>query len=225
MMAIIKLHSRIFGFAAAFALVSTLSLPAHAEAPGRGATAQFEREYLMSIIDHHYSALRITELAAGTDQQRDAELNNPEEGTSPTPGTSATPAKADDDEIKSMARMANHMQREEIAKAQRFLRDWYGVNHTPQLMQEGQQQIQTLEQAATGDAFDRAFLETFINHHYPAIHASQDCVVKADIAHDELKHYCEGVVQNQTREINEMRGKLCTDFNVCDFQPTAAMHD
>lgn len=225
MMAIIKRHTRIFGPVATLALAGTLSLQAHADAPGRGATAQFEQDYLMSIIDHHYSALRITELAAGTDERRDAALNKPEEGTSPTPGTTATPAKAGDDEIKSMARMANRMQREEIGKAQRFLRDWYGVNHTPQLMAEGQQQIQRLEQAGAGDAFDRAFLETFINHHYPAIHASQDCVVKADIAHDELKHYCEGIVQNQAREINEMRGKLCTDFNVCDFQPAAAMRE
>lgn len=222
-MAMFNRYARIFGPAATLALCSALSFPAHADAPGRGATAEFERDYLTSIIDHHYSALRITELAAGTDEERDAAINNPQEGTSPTPGTTATPAKAGSDAIKSMARMANRMQREEIAKAQHFLRDWYGVSHTPQLMPEGQQQIQRLEQAGTGDAFDRAFLETFSDHHYAAIHPSLDCVVKADIAHDELKHYCEGIVQNQTREINDMRKHLCKDFNVCDFQPAAAM--
>jgi hypothetical protein len=36
-----------------------------AEAPGRGATVQFEREYM----------LRMTELAAGTDRTRDAAVN------------------------------------------------------------------------------------------------------------------------------------------------------
>ena len=42
-----------------------------ADAPGRGLTAPFEREYLRFVIDHHFAALRITELAAGTDLTRD----------------------------------------------------------------------------------------------------------------------------------------------------------
>lgn len=98
------------------------ALPAVAEGPGRGDTAKFERSYLVFVIDHHYSALRMTELAAGTDRTRDATVNNPMEGTSPTPEFGATPAKSTDDEIKSMARQENRMQREEIAKAQRMLK-------------------------------------------------------------------------------------------------------
>ncbi|MDQ9172485.1 hypothetical protein Q8A64_18970 [Oxalobacteraceae bacterium R-40] len=138
----------------AFSVLGTLVVPAHADGPGRGRSAQFEKDYLTFIINHHFSALRMTELTAGTDVQRDAAVNNPEEGTAPTPDFPATPAKASSDEIKSMARMANRMQREEIAKAQRFLRDWYGVNHTPQLTQQAQQQIQALTQAGTGNAFE-----------------------------------------------------------------------
>ena len=80
---------------------------AHADGPGRGATAQFEKNYLVFIINHHYSALRMTELAAGTDLTRDAQVVAPQEGMSPTPGFNATPPKASDDEIKSMARMGN----------------------------------------------------------------------------------------------------------------------
>ena len=87
---------------------------AHADGPGRGATAQFEKNYLVFIINHHYSALRMTELAAGTDLTRDAQVVAPQEGTSPTPGFNATPAKASDDEIKSMARMGNREQREVV---------------------------------------------------------------------------------------------------------------
>ena len=112
--------------------------PAQADAPGRGQTAQFERDYLTFIIDHHYSALRMTELAAGTDTQRDPPVDNPEEGTSPTPDTSATPPKAGMGDIKSMARMGNRMQREEIVKAQKFLRDWYGTSHDPTVRPEAQ---------------------------------------------------------------------------------------
>jgi hypothetical protein len=64
-----------------------------ADGPGRGATAHFEQHYLTFIIDHHYSALRMTELAAGTDPMRDAQVVAPQEGTSPTPRFAATPAK------------------------------------------------------------------------------------------------------------------------------------
>jgi uncharacterized protein (DUF305 family) len=204
----------------AISLYGVLVSTAHADSPGRGQTADFEKAYLQFIIDHHYSALRITELAAGTDPQRDAQLDNPQEGTAPTPNTSPTPAKASDPQIKSMSREANRTQREEILKAQKFLRDWYGVNYTPQLTAQGQQQIQQLEQTAAGAEFDRTFLQTFSNHHYQALFPSLACEVKRDIGHDDLQRYCSGIVQSQTNQINDMRKMLCDRFAVCDFVPT-----
>lgn len=200
-------------------IVLLYASPAFADGPGRGATAQFEKAYLTHVINHHYSALRITELAAGTDTQRDPQVNNPEEGTSPTPGTTPTQAKAGMEEIKSMARSANRMQREEIGKAQRLLREWYGVNHTPTLSAEGQRQIQLLEQTSAGAPFEQKFLQVFSNHHVVALHSSLDGAVNADVDHHALKDYCTGVVQNQLREIDEMRTMLCKHFSLCDFQP------
>ena len=85
------------------ALIVGACAPTLADEPGRGWSADFEKRYLRMIIDHHYSALRITELAAGTDQQRDDDIS-PMEGTSPTPRTAPVQAKAASDEIKSMAR-------------------------------------------------------------------------------------------------------------------------
>jgi uncharacterized protein (DUF305 family) len=205
--------------ATAVAMLVLGTAPAQADSPGRGRTAQFERDYLTFIIDHHYSALRITELAAGTDLQRDPAVPNPQEGTAPTPDTSPTPPKAGMDDIKSTARMANRMQREEIQKAQKFLREWYGASHTPTLRPEGQQQIQLLEQTAAGSQFEQAFLQVFSNHHYAALHPSLDCQVKADIDHHQLKGYCEGIVHHQVMEINDMREMLCKQFSVCDYQP------
>lgn len=210
------------GLATAALFLSALSIaPANADAPGRGRTAQFERDYLTFIIDHHYSALRMTELAAGTDVTRDPAVDNPQEGTSPTPGTAATPPKAGVEDIKSMARMANRMQREEILKAQKFLRDWYGATHTPALRPEGQQLIQQLEQTPAGAQFEQTFLQLFSNHHYAAVVPSTDCQVKSDIDHHQLKEYCEGIVHAQVREINDMREMLCDQFSICDYQPRA----
>lgn len=221
-MLITKFNSaRLTLIAASVAALLGASL-AHAENPGRGATAEFEKNYLTFIIDHHYSALRMTELAAGTDVKRDAAVQNLEEGTSPTPKTSASPAKAHSDKIKSMARQANRMQREEILTAQRMLLEFYAVTHAPELPKEAQSLIQILEQAPPGSRFDRTFLKTFSDHHYAALQPSQDCRVKSDISHDSLIHYCEGIVENQTRDINEMRKDLCSDFSDCDFQPGAA---
>lgn len=212
------------GFAVtALALSAIATTSALAAGPGRGATAQFEQDYLTFIIDHHYSALRMTELAAGTDPQRDAPIDNPQEGTSPTPDTQRTAPKAGMEDIKSMARMANRMQREEILKAQKFLRDWYGTTHEPTLRPEGQQQIQVLEQTPGGAQFEQTFLQVFSNHHYRAVTPSLDCQVKSDTEHHQLQNYCEGIVHNQVREINDMRDMLCKQFSQCDFQPTTAV--
>lgn len=209
--------------AAILAITAMATLPAHADGPGRGRTAQFERDYLTFIIDHHYSALRITELAAGTDTHRDPAVSNPEEGTSPTPGTTPTPAKAGMEDIKSMARMSNRMQREEIVKAQKMLQEWYGATHTPTASPEGQQLIQLLEQAPAGAQFEQAFLQTFSNHHYAALHPSLDCQVKADLEHHKLKDYCEGIVHHQLMEIGDMRDMLCKQFSVCDYLPASGL--
>ena len=189
-----------------------------ADEPGRGLTAEFEKRYLRQIIDHHYSALRMTELAAGTDQQRDGEIL-PTEGTSPTPRTTPVQAKAASDEIKSMARRNNRMQREEILTAQKFLRDWYGINYSPRLSPEGQAQIAVLEKAPSGRGFDHLFLEVLSRHHYMALGPSTDCQVAAELEHHELTRYCSGIVHGQINDIQDMREMLSKDFGINDYQP------
>ena len=192
---------------------------AAADGPGRGATASFEKNYLVFIIDHHYSALRMTELAAGTDTQRNAPVSNPSEGTAPTPGYGATVAKASDEQIRSMSRQANRTQREEIMKAQRFLRDWYGMQHQPQLTADGQRMISTLESTPAGTQFNQTFLRTFSNHHLSALAPSLHCQVKSDLGHDGLHRYCENIVVTQKNGINDMREMLCKQYGDCGFVP------
>src|SRR5690606_24678833 len=60
------LRSTLFKLAATIALSSLASL-SQATAIIPGPTGEFERNYLEFILDHHYSGLRPTELAAGTD--------------------------------------------------------------------------------------------------------------------------------------------------------------
>jgi uncharacterized protein (DUF305 family) len=192
---------------------------ASADGPGRGHTATFEKNYLVFIIDHHYSALRMSELAAGTDTQRNAPINNPSEGTAPSPGFAATVAKASDDQIRSMARQANRTQREEIIKAQRFLHDWYGMQHEPQMTAEGRNMLTMLDSTPPGAQFNQVFLRMFSNHHFSALAPSVHCQVKSDIAHDGLQRYCEDIVVTQKNSINDMREMLCKKYSDCSFAP------
>lgn len=197
-------------------------LVAQADEPGRGPTARFELNYLKMIADHHYAALRITELAAGTDATRDPELS-PTEGTSPTPNTQPVQAKASSPEIKSMARRNNRMQREEILTAQRFLRDWYGVEYSPRVRWFNAAQIAFLERTPAGDLFDHYYLEILSRHHFMALEPSVRCQVASDIAHEQLHRYCSGIVYSQINDIKDMREMLCNNFSVCDYQPTVGL--
>ena len=209
-----------------FTLICTLFtlqiVPTLADDPGRGLTAQFEINYLKFIIDHHYSALRITELAAGTDATRDAAIS-PEEGTSPSPTFAATTAKATLDEIKSLARRTNRMQREEILEAQRFLREWYGIEYQPRIRPVNRLRIELLQQAAAGEQFNHYWLETFSRHHYTALTRTLECLTSSELRHKDLERYCRGIVNGQLAEIDAMRELLCRNFSICDYQPLVGL--
>lgn len=190
----------------------------HADGPGRGKTAGFEREFLQFIMDHHYAALRMTELAAGTDPVRDAAIAA-SEGTAPTPDFGSTPAKSGMDQIKSMARMANRAQREEIMSAARMLREWYGVSYQPRVRSDARAMIDVLSTRNPGAEFDQAFLTMFPRHHVTAVQSASECLVARDPAHDDLQRYCRGIVEAQLVEIDTMRHLLCKQFNICDSIP------
>jgi uncharacterized protein (DUF305 family) len=199
-----------------------LATVVRADMSGKGMTAPFEVSYLKFIADHHYAALRMTELAAGTDTTRDPAIS-PMEGTSPTPNRAFVQAKAMSDELKSMARRGNRMQREEILTALKFLQDWYGIQYQPRVRAMNQLQIALLERASPGKSFDHLFMEVFSRHHYTALLPSTTCQVAADIDHSALHRYCSGIVHSQVNDIKDMREMLCKEFSICDYQPTVGL--
>lgn len=202
------------------------SNPAAAEQTDGDQIAHFELQYLTFVIDHHYGAFRMAELAAGTGVHRSAALS-PDEGTAPTPNFRSTTAKAALDEIKSIARRDNRVQREEILAAQRMLMKWYRVRHTPVLSTDAREMIGLLERATPVAQFDQAFLRHMSHHHYQVLGPSVRCVVGASLAHGELQRYCKGIVEPQIMEIDEMRRLLCERYSDCRFQPFQPnnMHD
>src|SRR5690242_5801377 len=74
-------------------ILSVCSAPVLASEPGRGATAELERNYLQFIIDHHFAALRMTELAAGTEETV-TDAISPNDRVHPTPGFEPTDPRA-----------------------------------------------------------------------------------------------------------------------------------
>ena len=168
------------------------------------------------------SALRMTELAAGTDAVRDAALQS-EEGTSPTPETVPVNAKAKADDLKSLARRNNRMQREEIGEAKQFLKNWYGVDYEPRLRPMARAQIAILERAPSGDEFDHLFMEVLSRHHFLAVIPSVTCQVSADVTHEPLRRYCSGIVHGQVNDISMMREMLCDRFSICDYVPIVGL--
>lgn len=205
-----------------FALATLSGIDAVAEGPGDGRTTSFEIRYLKFIADHHYAALRMTELAAGTDQQRDAPIS-PMEGTSATPDTQPVQAKAASDELKSLARRNNRMQREEILTALGFLQDWYGITYEPRLRRASKAQIALLENADVGSSFDHLFIEVLSRHHFSSLEPSARCQVASDVTHVPLHRYCSSIVHAQISDIQDMREMLCRDFSFCDYQPTVGL--
>ena len=191
---------------------------AHADGPGQGQTARFEVEFMQMAIDHHFAALRMTELAAGTDIQRDADINA-SEGTSPTPGFAATPAKSSQDDLKSMARRNNRMQREEIMTMQGFLRDWYGIQYMPRLRPENASQIALLERAQVGADFNQHFYKVFSRHHYTLMEPVNACMTGTDLAHEELRKECRNMWHSQISDIDMMRMELKKHYGIVDYQP------
>ncbi|WP_238947648.1 DUF305 domain-containing protein [Caldimonas brevitalea] len=173
---------------------------------------------MQMTIDHHFSALRITELAAGTDLQRNGDIA-PNEGVSPTPGFGATPAKATLDDLKSLARRNNRMQREEIMTLQRFLHDWYGIDYEPKLRRDGREMIELLEQARPGADFNHLFYEVFSRHHYTLMEPVNGCVAGVDLTHEDLRHECSNMWHSQTADIHMMRKELRKHFGIDDYQP------
>ena len=208
----------IAGAVAGTALMSAAG-PAKADGPGPGLTGSFERAYLHFIIDHHFAALRMTELAAGTQLQPPPAPVVPDDTTSPSPSFPPTEAKAASPELRSLARRNNRTQREEILMAQTFLQQWYGDNYQGQITSENQQRINILENTAPGASFDVEFSRVFSRHHFVAAGASLQCLVADDVTHVALERYCNSIIHTQVSDIDEMRHLLAQQYNILDYQP------
>ncbi|MBN9564290.1 MAG: DUF305 domain-containing protein [Alphaproteobacteria bacterium] len=172
--------------------------------------------FLEFTIDHHFSALRMTELAAGTD------VVGTTSGFAGSPETfPPTPPKGTDPVVFSVATEANAAQRREILEMQGFLQTYYGVgNFPPIVLPDNQAMINTLTQVAPGDPFNIAFLELFSEHHAELLPPSRECVARTP--HPDIRALCSNMIASQTRQIAEMQAELKNVYGISTGVPEPA---
>jgi len=168
-----------------------------------------EVSYLEFTIDHHFTALRMTELAAGT-----AAVGSSSNYAGSPNVFASTPAKATDPVALTISTMANAAQRREIVEAQGFLQTYFGINYVPSVQSYLAPPVQFVDQATAGDPFNIAFLETFSGHHATLIPSSQECSTEAPDA--PVRDYCASIVASQTRQIGQMRAELASVYGRTD---------
>jgi uncharacterized protein (DUF305 family) len=168
------------------ALVFSTSLFAAAPAPERD-QRRFEINFLERMIDHHFGAIKMSELCDGRTVH--AEL------------------QAMCDEIKSS-------QAAEVAEMQSWLQSWYGISHGPKLDRKTERQIQELSRL-TGAEFEKAYMKMMIQHHSMAAMMAIECLNKA--YHADMLNMCAMMLAAQGEEIATMRIWLIQWYGINDL--------
>ena len=202
-----RLPARTIAAAAVLGAVGMLPTTARAVPMTESPLFANEVQYLTFTIDHHFSALRMTELAAGT-----STVGSSSNYAGSPDAFPSSPAKATNPVALSISMRANMGQRREILEAQGFLQTFYGISHVPILASYLAPPVAFVDQATAGDPFNIAFLEAFSGHHATLVPPSQACVTAA--VHVEVQAYCAGIVANQTMQISQMRAELATTYGI-----------
>ena len=176
---------RIVSAAVAAVIIST-AVYASGPAPDKD-QAKFEVNFLTMMIDHHYAAVKMSELC-------DGRVIHPE--------------------LKALCDHIRTSQTAEIRQMQAWLRDWYGVTHEPELSGKARKQIEELSRT-TGAAFEIAYMTMMIEHHADAIVEGAECLQRA--YHADMINMCAKMVADQGDEIAQMRIWLCQWYQICNL--------
>ncbi len=169
-----------------------------------------ETDFLEFTIDHHFSALRITELAAGT-----AAVGFSSHFAGSPNAFPSTPPQATDPVVLEVATAANAAQRMEIVDTQGMLENFYDVRYVPRMLSSQRQLVDALEAAPAGDPFNIAFLEIFSGHHATLLPPARECASVAP--HAQVRAMCASMVAAQTQEIEEMRAHLASAYGITEI--------
>lgn len=164
-------------------LDSGLRLPSFASSGIRAAStvapndsaARFDVRYLQETIDHHTMAIEMAELAV------DRVVN---------------------DDLRSLAQGIIDTQTQERSQMQTWLRDWYGLNYSPDLNFGEERMIREMSLMEGGE-FEINFMRQMTMHHQAGISDAVPCIERA--GHAELKDLCSNIASTQEREAGQMQ--------------------
>lgn len=167
-----------------------------------------EENFLEFTIDHHFSALRMTELAAGT-----ATVGSSSNFAGSPISFPPSPQKATDPVALAIAVAANAAQRSDTLKMEGFLNVYYGIsNFPPMILPENQVMIDKLDADPAGDPFNIDFLELFTVHHAELLPFAQEC--SAEAPHADVRDLCSNMVSSQSRQIAQMEAELRDRYGI-----------
>ena len=159
---------------------------AGAPAPERD-QRRFEVKFLKTMIDHHYGAIKMSELCKGRTIHA---------------------------ELQEMCDMVIAAQSAEITEMQGWLQSWYGESETPSLTGKARRQVEMLSQLS-GAAFEKAYMAILIEHHSMAVMMALDCLNQA--YHPEMLNMCAMMMAAQGDEIMQLRLWLMQWYGINDL--------
>lgn len=144
----------------------------------------YDRIFIANMIEHHKGAVDMAKLAQ---------------------------ANAKHQELKDMADAIIAAQSKEITDMETWQKDWgypsssgeMMMDHSAMGMMADMGQMTEELKGLTGDAFDKAFLSSMIEHHQSAINMAYPGQTNAK--HDEIKQLTKAIVEAQSNEITQMK--------------------
>lgn len=171
------------------ALLGVVVAPAAASGPAsEPASARFEVRFMTNMIDHHAMAIEMAALC---------------------------PGRVSHEPLLDGCASIVAAQSAEIAEMQVWLGQWYGVSYSPMMMPGDQRMLERLAATSTS-AFEVAFMESMIGHHWKAVVRASACLQLAE--HPDLVGTCQTIVASQTAEIATLQAWLCDWYDRCHYR-------
>lgn len=180
------LLSSLYATSLCVALLGPLSVAQASEPAPERDQHRFEINFLQTMIDHHFGAIKMSELCEGRTVHA---------------------------ELKEMCDMIIAAQSQEIATMQSWLRDWYGINEEPTLTRKALRQVEHLS-GLTGEEFEKEYMSMMIEHHSMAARMAVDCLNQA--YHPEMLDMCSRMLAAQGNEIVQLRLWLMLWYGIDD---------
>jgi uncharacterized protein (DUF305 family) len=148
-------------------------------------TARYELDFMEDMAEHHMMAVDMSTMCE---------------------------EKAVHESLRELCTQMKTAQTAEIAMLQSWLSSWYGDSFQPAMGNGMMNQMKRLA-GLSGEEFESAFMEMMIKHHLKGVREASQCMRRA--YHEELRDFCQQVIDAQTEEIEMMQMWLCEWYSTC----------